>query len=135
MRVCLCGRCLSGYTAWAILESGVSGGKFLTGLSPAFGKATLQVLPYQRKGRDELETVSLGHQLIHLIIVLLLPMAFVFCIGEYLKSKRFIRMLFAVMTIGFLLVTIPIIVQEMRGNPALSAMGVENGAGNMEGKE
>ena len=72
---------------------------------------------------------------IHVLIVLLLPMAFVFCIGEYLRSKRFGRMLFAVMTIGFLLVTIPIIVQEMRGNPALSAMGVENGAGNMEGKE
>jgi potassium-transporting ATPase potassium-binding subunit len=72
---------------------------------------------------------------IHVIIVLLLPMAFVFCIGEYLQSKRFSRMLFAVMTIGFLLVTIPIIVQEIRGNPALSAMGIQNGTGNIEGKE
>jgi K+-transporting ATPase ATPase A chain len=69
------------------------------------------------------------------IIVLLLPMALVFCIGEYLQSKRFGRMLFAVMTIGFLLVTIPIIVQEIRGNPALSAMGIRNRAGNFEGKE
>jgi potassium-transporting ATPase potassium-binding subunit len=72
---------------------------------------------------------------VHVIIVLLLPMAFVFCIGGYLKSKRFSRMLFAVMTIGFLLVTIPIIVQETRGNPALSAMGIPGGAGNTEGKE
>jgi len=73
--------------------------------------------------------------LIHCIIVLLLPMAFVFCVGEYLKSKRFGRMLFAIMTIGFLLVTIPIIVQETRRNPALSDIGILNMSGNMEGKE
>ncbi len=72
---------------------------------------------------------------LHVIIVLLLPMAFVFCVGKYLRSKRFSRMLFSVMTIGFLVVTIPLVVQETRGNPALSVMGIRNGAGNMEGKE
>jgi K+-transporting ATPase ATPase A chain len=72
---------------------------------------------------------------IHVIIVLLLPIAFVFCVGQYLRSKRFSRMLLVVMTTGFLLVTIPIIVQEMRGNPALRAMGICNTSGNMEGKE
>jgi K+-transporting ATPase ATPase A chain len=72
---------------------------------------------------------------LHTLIVLLLPMAFVFCVGDYLKSRRFGRMLFAVMTIGFLLVTIPMIVGETRGNPFLSAMGINTTAGNMEGKE
>jgi potassium-transporting ATPase potassium-binding subunit len=72
---------------------------------------------------------------LHVIIVLLLPMAFVFCVGKYLRSKRFSRMVFSVMTIGFLVVTIPLVVQETRGNPALSVMGIRNGTGNMEGKE
>lgn len=72
---------------------------------------------------------------IHTIIVLLLPMAFVFCIGHYLNARRFSKMIFAVMTAGFLLVTIPIIIQETKGNPAVTAMGIDNTAGNMEGKE
>ncbi|HXB34701.1 MAG TPA: potassium-transporting ATPase subunit KdpA [Puia sp.] len=72
---------------------------------------------------------------IHIIIVLLLPIAFVFCVGQYLQSKRFSRMLLVAMTAGFLLVTIPIVVQEMKGNPALAAMGLNTREGNMEGKE
>jgi K+-transporting ATPase ATPase A chain len=72
---------------------------------------------------------------IHIIIVLLLPIAFVFCVGQYLQSKRFSRMLLAVMTTGFLLITIPIVIQEMKGNPALSDMGIHNTSGNLEGKE
>ncbi|HEX9511886.1 MAG TPA: potassium-transporting ATPase subunit KdpA [Puia sp.] len=73
--------------------------------------------------------------ILHTLIVLLLPMAFVFCIGYYLDARRFGKMLFVVMTAGFLLVTIPIIKQEVRGNPAITAMGIDNSAGNMEGKE
>jgi potassium-transporting ATPase potassium-binding subunit len=73
--------------------------------------------------------------IIHTIIVLLLPMAFVFCIGHYLNARRFSKMIFGVMTVGFLLITIPIIKQEVKGNRALTAMGIDNTAGNMEGKE
>jgi potassium-transporting ATPase potassium-binding subunit len=73
--------------------------------------------------------------IIHLVIVLLLPIAFVFCAGNYLGDRRFGKMVFAVMTAGFLLVTIPIIVQEVKGNSAVTAMGIDNRAGNMEGKE
>ena len=72
---------------------------------------------------------------VHTVIVLLLPVAFVFCIGHYLDARRFTRVMFGVMTAGFLLVTMPIIGQEVKGNPALSAMGIDNSAGNMEGKE
>jgi K+-transporting ATPase ATPase A chain len=72
---------------------------------------------------------------IHTIIVLLLPMAFVFCVGHYLDARRLSKIIFGVMTAGFLLVTIPIIIQEERGNPAVTAMGIANTAGNMEGKE
>jgi len=72
---------------------------------------------------------------VHTIIVLLLPMAFVFCIGHYLGAPRFSKIIFTVMTAGFLLVTIPIIIQEAKGNPLITAMGIDNSAGNMEGKE
>ncbi len=73
--------------------------------------------------------------ILHTIIVLLLPMAFVFCIGNYLNAKRFSKIVFFVMLAGLLLITIPIIIQETGGNHALTAMGIDNSSGNMEGKE
>ena len=72
---------------------------------------------------------------LHCICVLLLPMAFVYFIGYYLKNRKFSRMMFAVMTAGLLIITIPIICQEIKGNPAVAAMGINNSSGNMEGKE
>jgi K+-transporting ATPase ATPase A chain len=44
-------------------------------------------------------------------------------------------MIFGVMTIGFLLLTIPTIYFEMQGNPALHKMGISQEMGSMEGKE
>lgn len=71
---------------------------------------------------------------LHCVIVFLLPMAFVFFIGYYLKAQKFAKMIFAVMTLGFLLFTIPIIRQEIDDNSKLAAMGIQ-AKGNMEGKE
>jgi len=71
---------------------------------------------------------------LHAVIIFLLPMAFIFFIGYYLKSKIFARTIFGVMTLGFVLLTIPIINQEINGNPKIAAMGI-NAKGNMEGKE
>lgn len=73
--------------------------------------------------------------IVHSVIVFLLPMAFIFMIGYYLRQKKFSKMLFAVMTAGLLLVTIPVIYQEVQGNPAVHAMGINTSTGNMEGKE
>src|ERR1700743_1004880 len=73
--------------------------------------------------------------IVHFIIVLLLPMAFVFFIGNYLNRKKFAWMLFGVMTAGLLLITIPIVKEEAGGNPRITAMGIDQSAGNMEGKE
>lgn len=72
--------------------------------------------------------------ILHSIIVFLLPMAFVFFIGHYLKAKRFALMVLGVMTVGLFLLTIPIIQQEVKGNPRIAAMGIA-ATGNMEGKE
>src|ERR1700748_1043313 len=73
--------------------------------------------------------------ILHCIIILLLPMAFVCCIGHYLDDRAFSRTIFGVMTIGLLLVSLPIIREETKGNPMITAMGIDNRAGNMEGKE
>jgi K+-transporting ATPase ATPase A chain len=44
-------------------------------------------------------------------------------------------MIFGVMTLGFLLLTIPTIIWENGGNQAITAMGIDNSSGAMEGKE
>jgi potassium-transporting ATPase potassium-binding subunit len=71
---------------------------------------------------------------LHIVIVFLLPIAFVFFIGQYLQAKKFSRMILLVMTLGFVLLTVPIIKQEVEGNPKIAAMGI-HAQGNMEGKE
>jgi len=73
--------------------------------------------------------------IIHFVIVLLLPMAFVFFIVYYLNQKKFAWMLFGVMTAGLALLAIPILKEEAAGNPKIAAMGISQHAGNMEGKE
>ncbi len=81
------------------------------------------------------ENPSFATFVIHFIIVLLLPMAFIFFIGYYLNRKKFAWMLFGVMTAGLLLLIIPIVKEEAKGNPRITAMGINQSAGNMEGKE
>jgi len=44
-------------------------------------------------------------------------------------------MLFCVMTAGFIMLAIPIVKQESAGNPRVTALGINQSAGNMEGKE
>ena len=73
--------------------------------------------------------------IIHFVIVFLLPVAFVFFIGYYLNNKKFSWMLFCVMTAGFIMLAIPIVKQESAGNPRVTALGINQSAGNMEGKE
>lgn len=72
---------------------------------------------------------------IHTIIVLLLPTAFVFFVGYHLRQRKFAYMVLGVMIAGLLLVTLPIIWQELKGNPAITQMGISNTVGNLEGKE
>ena len=73
--------------------------------------------------------------IVHIIIVMLLPVAFVFFIGLYLGQKKFSRMLFTVMLAGFILTLIPIVYSECAGNNHITEMGLAQSMGNMEGKE
>jgi len=81
------------------------------------------------------ENPSFATFVVHFIIVFLLPMAFVFFIGYYLNRKKFALMIFGVMTAGLLMLTFPIVKEESGGNPRITAMGIDQSKGNMEGKE
>lgn len=65
----------------------------------------------------------------------IIPIAMIFAFGYFTGRRRLARMILGVMTVGFLLLVIPNIVMEINGNPAISAMGIDNSLGAMEGKE
>jgi K+-transporting ATPase ATPase A chain len=69
------------------------------------------------------------------ICIILIPIAMIFALGYMLKRKKLAWMIFAVMTVGFLFLLIPSIYYEMKGNPAISHMGINQQLGSMEGKE
>jgi K+-transporting ATPase ATPase A chain len=69
------------------------------------------------------------------ICIVLIPIALIFALGYMLKRKKLAWMIFAVMTAGFLLLLVPSIYQEMKGNPAIHHLGVTQQLGSMEGKE
>lgn len=69
------------------------------------------------------------------ISIILIPIAMVFALGYFLKRKKLAWMIFGVMTVGFILLFIPTIYFEMKGNPAIEQMGISQPMGSMEGKE
>ncbi|CAH0995927.1 Potassium-transporting ATPase potassium-binding subunit [Emticicia aquatica] len=69
------------------------------------------------------------------VSIILIPIAMVFALGFYLKRKRLSLMIFGVMTLGFLLFLLPSVYLEMKGNTAISSMGISQQLGSMEGKE
>ncbi|OJV55557.1 MAG: potassium-transporting ATPase subunit KdpA [Bacteroidetes bacterium 43-16] len=66
---------------------------------------------------------------------LIVPLAMIFAFGYFTGRKKFSRMIFGVMTVGFLLLTLPNINMETNGNPAIAAMGIDDSSGATEGKE
>lgn len=69
------------------------------------------------------------------ISIVLIPMAMVFSLGYILRRRKLSRMVFGVMTAGFLFFLLPSLYLEMKGNPAIGHLGVAQNMGSMEGKE
>ncbi len=82
-----------------------------------------------------LENPNYFTDLIELLSQSVLPFALVFALGFYLKRKKLALMIFSVMTVGFLMLTVPTIISEMKGNPLITKMGIDVSSGAMEGKE
>ncbi|MEZ0006620.1 K+-transporting ATPase ATPase A chain [Flavobacterium sp. 28YEA47A] len=73
--------------------------------------------------------------IVEMIAQMIIPFAMVFALGFYLNRRKLSWMIFGVMTVGFLALTIPTVVTEMNGNPALTQMGIDTTSGATEGKE
>ncbi|MBB1137931.1 potassium-transporting ATPase subunit KdpA [Myroides sp. WP-1] len=82
-----------------------------------------------------LENPTYVTNMIEMIAQLIIPLAMVFAFGYYINRKRFSWMIFGVMTLGFICLAIPNVVMEANGNPNITAMGIDNSLGAMEGKE
>lgn len=90
---------------------------------------------YGTNSAHPLENPSYMTNMVEMISQLLIPLAMIFAFGYFLKRRKMSWMIFGVMTIGFLLLTIPTMMWEMEGNPAIANMGIDMTAGAMEGKE
>lgn len=102
----------------AIKQLGTNGGGF-------FGPNSAHPFENPSYFTNAVETIS----------IMIIPIAMVFALGYVLKRKRLAFIIFGVMTIGFILLIIPAVISEVKGNPAITKMGISQGMGNMEGKE
>lgn len=67
--------------------------------------------------------------------ILIIPMAMVFAFGFYLRRRRLGISIFGVMLVAFLIGVGINLHQESAGNPRISALGIAQDGGAMEGKE
>lgn len=81
------------------------------------------------------ENPSYLSNMVEMFAQTIIPIAMIFAFGYFIRRKKLSWMIFGVMTVGFLLLVIPNINMEMNGNPAISAMGIDNSLGAMEGKD
>lgn len=73
--------------------------------------------------------------IVEMVLQMLIPIALIFALGHIIKRKKLSLMIFGVMSLGFIFLVTPVILQEMNGNPSIAAMGINQTHGNMEGKE
>ncbi len=102
----------------AIKQIGTNGGGF-------FGPNSAHPLENPSYFTDMVENIS----------IFLIPIALIFSLGYILKKRRLAWTIFGVMTIGFFLLVLPTVINEMKGNPAIAKMGISQSMGSMEGKE
>lgn len=82
-----------------------------------------------------LESPNYLTNMVEMVAQMIIPIAMIFALGFFINRKRFAWVIYGVMTVGFLLLLLPTIVNELGGNPAIAQMGVAQPTGAMEGKE
>jgi len=70
-----------------------------------------------------------------MVTQMIIPFALVFALGFYLNKRKLSWVIFTVMTVGFLALAVPNIINETNGNPLITQMGANSSLGAMEGKE
>jgi len=81
------------------------------------------------------ENPSYFTNIVEIVTQMLIPIGLIFALGYVLKRRKLALMIFGVMTLGFFLLAIPTIINEVSGNPAIAQMGIQQNMGSMEGKE
>ncbi|MDR6373271.1 K+-transporting ATPase ATPase A chain [Chryseobacterium bernardetii] len=82
-----------------------------------------------------LENPNYMTNITEMVTQMIIPFALVFALGFYLNKRKLSWVIFTVMTVGFLALTIPNVLNETAGNPLITQMGTDNRLGAMEGKE
>jgi K+-transporting ATPase ATPase A chain len=67
--------------------------------------------------------------------ITIIPMAMVWTLGEMIRRRRLATVIFATMLALYLPLVTFALSQELDGNPAIAAMGIDQSTGSMEGKE
>ncbi len=67
--------------------------------------------------------------------ITIIPMAMVVMLGHMVQRRRLAAVIFATMLAIYLPMVVFAVAQEVGGNPAISAMGLDQSTGSMEGKE
>ena len=70
-----------------------------------------------------------------MLAIFLIPAALCFAFGRMVDDKRQGWAVLAAMTVMFVAMTAAVLVAEQQAHPALTALGIDQAAGNMEGKE
>ncbi|MBA4849637.1 potassium-transporting ATPase subunit KdpA [Emticicia sp. BO119] len=81
------------------------------------------------------ENPSYFTNMVEMISQMIIPFAFIFALGYYLKRRKLAWTNFGVMTAGFLCLVIPTIFSEINGSPTIQHLGIAQPTGSMEGKE
>lgn len=82
-----------------------------------------------------LENPNYATYITEMVAQVIIPIAMVFALGFFINRRKFSYVLFAMMTIGMIVLLIPSIHYEVGGNPALAHLGIRQTTGAMEGKE
>ncbi len=90
---------------------------------------------YGPNSSNPMENPNYFTNIVENLAILLIPIAMVFALGYIIKRKKFAWMVMAVMTVGFLLLLVNSVYNEMNGNPMIAKMGISQPMGSMEGKE
>ncbi len=116
-----------------------SDGKQIIVLGPVASQVAIKQLGsngggfFNSNGSHPFENPTGLSNTIEILAIILIPGAFCFAFGHLLDAQGWV--LFGSMCIIFIPLFLLSVAEERKGNPALARLGVEQSAGNLEGKE